>query len=140
MRLPDADSPTPPEIQNAKKFYPFFDSALGAIDGTHIHCTASDADHDASRNHKGQLTQNCLAACSFDLRFTYFVSGWEGSAHDSTLYYDACKVDFYISKRKYYLVDAGFASSEALLVPYRNVRYHLAEWEHGSRRKLFIFS
>ena len=133
MQLPDADSPTPPEIRNAKKFYPFFNSALGAIDGTHIHCTTSDVDRDASRNRKGQLTQNCLAACSFDLRFTYFVSGWEGSAHNSTPYYDTCKVDFYIPKGKYYLADAGFALSEVLLVPYRNVQYHLAEWEHGSR-------
>ncbi len=39
MHLPDANSPTPPEIQSSPKFSPFFDHALGAIDGTHIHCT-----------------------------------------------------------------------------------------------------
>ena len=51
--------------------------------------------------------------------------------HDSTLFYDARRVDFYIPSGKYYLADAGFASSDALLVPYRNVRYHLSEWSRG---------
>ena len=128
MQLPEADSPTPPEIRKSDKLYPFFDGALGAIDGTHIHCTSSAVDRDMTRNRKGILTQNCLAACSFDLRFTYFLSGWEGSTHDSTLYYDTCQTDFYIPEGRYYLADAGFASSDALLVPYRNVRYHLNEW------------
>ena len=81
------------------------------------------------------LTQNCLAACSFDLRFTYFMSGWEGSAHDSTLFSNARQTDFYIplAEGKYYLADAGFASSDALLVPYRSVRYHLSEWGQGQQ-------
>ncbi len=131
MQLPDANSPTPPEIERSHKLYPFFDCALGAIDGTHIHCTLSAAGCDATRNRKGVLTQNCLAVCSFDLHFTYFLSGWEGSTHDSTLFYDAHRVDFYIPSGKYYLADAGFASSDALLVPYCNVRYHLSEWSHG---------
>ena len=131
VQLPDADSPIPPEIQNSHKFYPFFDGALGAIDGTHIRCTPSAADHDGARNRKGVLTQNCLAACSFDLRFTYVLSGWEGSTHDSTVYHDARQHDFYIPSGRYYLADAGFASSDALLVPYRNVRYHLCEWSRS---------
>ena len=69
--LPKSDLPTP-EIQESSRFYPFFESALGAIDGTHIRCTLSAADRDASRNCKGILTQNCLAACSFNLHFLYF--------------------------------------------------------------------
>ena len=131
MQLPDKDSPTPPEIRNSNRFYPFFAGALGAIDGTHIRCTSSAEDHNASRNRKGVTTQNCLAACSFDLRFTYFLSGWEGSAHDSMLFYDARDLDFYIPSGRYYLADAGFASSDSLLVPYRGVRYHLSEWSRA---------
>ena len=134
MHLPDANSPTPLEIRESPKFYPFFEGALGAIDGTHINCTSSAEDRDATRNRKGVLTQNCLAACSFDLRFTYFLSGWEGSTHDSTLFHDAHGTDFFIPKGRYYLADAGFASSESLLVPYRNVRYHLKEWGNGTKR------
>ena len=128
MQLPEANSPTPPEIRKSDKLYPFFDGALGAIDGTHIRCTSSAADRDMTRNRKGILTQNCLAACSFDLRFTYFLSGWEGSTHDSMLFSKAHQINFYIPKEKYYLANASFALLEALLIPYQNVCYHLAEW------------
>ena len=34
------------------------------------------------RNKNGQLSQNVLVACSFDLRFHYVLAGWEGSASD----------------------------------------------------------
>ena len=34
-------------------------------------------------------TQNVLAAVDFDLRFTYVLAGWEGSAHDSFVLQDA---------------------------------------------------
>jgi len=34
------------------------------------------------RNKNGLLSQNVLAACSFDLRFHYVLAGWEGSASD----------------------------------------------------------
>ena len=37
VRLPTAEDPTPPEIHNNPKFWPFFKNALGAIDGSHIH-------------------------------------------------------------------------------------------------------
>jgi hypothetical protein len=131
VQLPDANSPTPPEIRNSEKFYPFFADALGAIDGTHIHCTPSAADRDSARNRKGVLTQNCLVMCSFDLRFLYCMSGWEGSTHDSVLFHHARQTDLSIPEGKYYLADAGFASSDALLVPYRSVRYHLNEWKHA---------
>ena len=104
---------------------------MGAIDGTHILCTSPDADRNATRNRKGVPTQNCLAACSFDLRFMYFLSGWEGSAADSALFNAARLRDFYIPTGRYYLADAGFALSDDLLVPYRGVRYHLSEWNRA---------
>ena len=34
-------------------------------------------------------TQNVLAAISFDLKFTYVLAEWEGSAHDSRMLNDA---------------------------------------------------
>ena len=37
------------------------------------------------RGRKGYPTMNILAACSFDLRFTYVLPGWEGSAADSRI-------------------------------------------------------
>src|SRR6266436_9249848 len=94
--------------------------------------TSSATDHDVTRNCKGVLTQNCLAACSFDLHFMYFLSSWEGSTADSTLFNDARRTDFYIPRGRYYLADAGFASSEVLLIPYQNVQYHLSEWNRAN--------
>ena len=38
---------------------------------------------------KDGTTQNVLAAISFDLKFTYVLAGWEGSAHDSCVLNDA---------------------------------------------------
>lgn len=38
---------------------------------------------------KHTTTQNVLAAVDFDLRFTYVLAGWEGSAHDALILADA---------------------------------------------------
>ena len=34
-------------------------------------------------NRHGQATQNVLAICDFDMRFSYIYACWEGSAHDT---------------------------------------------------------
>ena len=38
---------------------------------------------------KHTTTQNILAAVDFDLRFTYVLAGWEGSAHGALILADA---------------------------------------------------
>ena len=43
----------------------------------------------AFRGRKNAPTQNVLAAVSFDLKFTYVLASWEGSAHDATILADA---------------------------------------------------
>jgi hypothetical protein len=131
VKLPRRSDPVPPEIRTNPKRSPFFDRVIGAIDGTHISCAPSAEDKEGSRNRKGVLTQNCLMACSFDMRFLYVCSGWEGSAADALVYHDARCVDFRVPPGKCYLADAGFGLCEELLVPYRGVRYHLAEWKRA---------
>ena len=37
------------------------------------------------RGRKGHTTQNVLVTCSFDLKFTYVLPGWEGIALDSRI-------------------------------------------------------
>jgi hypothetical protein len=69
--LPSARDPIPPEIEDEPKFYPFFKDSLDTIDGTHFNCTPTAAERHAARNRKGGVTQNCLAACTFDLKFVY---------------------------------------------------------------------
>ena len=44
---------------------------------------------DAFRGRKTYATQNVMAAVDFDLRFTYVLAGWEGSAHDALVLADA---------------------------------------------------
>ena len=41
------------------------------------------------RGRKSHATQNVLAAVDFDLRFTYILAGWEGTAHDALVLRDA---------------------------------------------------
>jgi hypothetical protein len=87
--LPSDTTPIPDEIQDNLKFNPFFKDTLGAIDGTHINCCPSVAKRQSAWNRKGGVSQNCLACCSFDLRFQYVLSGWDGSAADAAVYENA---------------------------------------------------
>ena len=43
----------------------------------------------AFRGRKHNPTQNVMAAVDFDLKFTYVLAGWEGSAHDLLILADA---------------------------------------------------
>ncbi|XP_010473746.1 PREDICTED: uncharacterized protein LOC104753153 [Camelina sativa] len=79
----------PTKIKDSTWFYPYFKDCVGAIDGTHIPAMITGQDSSSYRNRKGQLSQNVLAACNFDLEFTYVLSGWEGSAHDAKVLNDA---------------------------------------------------
>jgi hypothetical protein len=127
--LPNKTTPIPPRIFFDSRFYPFFDAALGAIDGTHINATADGELGPLLRNRKGGITQNVLAVCSFDLRFLYVLTGIEGSASDLSIFHLARQTSFPILPGRFYLADAGFGACDTLLVPYRGVRYHLKEWE-----------
>ena len=134
VKLPTANDPCPPEIRHNPKFWPFFKDALGALDGSHIHIAPPASLRWWYRNRKGFLSQNCLFACSFGMRFVYSLCGWEGPAADARVYEDAISTDLVIPEGKYYLADAGFPSCNQLLIPYRGVRYHLAEWGRAGLR------
>ena len=128
VHAPTPQTPTPAYIETHSSRFRHFSDCLGAVDGTHIRVTCGPGDHDNMRNRKGYLSQNCLFACNFDLQFIYALTGWDGSMADATIWNDAHGRDFRIPDGKYLLADAGFGSSDVLLVPYRGVRYHLKEW------------
>jgi hypothetical protein len=134
VRLPTVHDAVPSEILSNPKFFPFFDGAIGAMDGTHINCCPSSEERHLARNRKGGVSQNTLACCGFDMRFQYMLSGWDGCAADASMYNDARLSDLTIPEGKYYLADAGFGMCDSLLIPYRGVRYHLAEWGRASVR------
>jgi len=62
------------------------------------------------------------------------LSGWEGSAADATMYTRSRFVDLVIPANRFYLADAGFGICDSLMVPFRGVRYHLAEWGRADTR------
>ena len=134
VELPTRTSPVPEEICGNKAFFPWFEDCIGAIDGTHIPMHVPEVVRAAYRDRKGNISQNVLAATTMNMMFTYILSGWEGSAADSRIFDDAHADNFTIPEGRYYLADAGYANCDALLVPYRGVRYHLKEWGQASER------
>jgi len=134
VKLPTQDTHLPESVMNDEDFYPYFRDCIGAIDGTHIPAFVPEDRRAPYRNRKGQISQNVLAACDLDLKFVYILSGWEGSASDSLVYQDARSTDFHIPDGKYYLADAGYPNSDALLAPYWGVQYHLKEWGNSRDR------
>ncbi|RZC08983.1 hypothetical protein D0Y65_015622 [Glycine soja] len=128
-------STVPAKIRESTRFYPYFKDCIGAIDGTHIPASVKGRDVSSYRDRHGNMSQNVLAACNFDLEFMYVLSGWEGSAHDSKVLSDALarKNGLKVPQGKYYLVDCGFPNRRKFLAPYRGVRYHLQDFAgHGN--------
>ncbi|XP_068638499.1 protein ALP1-like [Aristolochia californica] len=83
-----------------------------------------------------------MVACTFDMQFTYILTGWEGSAADSRVLKSALtrQDKLYVPEGKYYLVDAGYANLPGFLAPYRGTRYHLQEFVNNTptgERELF---
>nr|XP_009793836.1 PREDICTED: uncharacterized protein LOC104240661 [Nicotiana sylvestris] len=117
------------EIASSQRFYRYFKDCIGAIDGTHIRVKVSQSEAPKYRGRKDYPTQNVLAACTFDLKFTYVLAGREGTTSDSRIMKEALnKQDpLRIPEGKYYLVDAGFMLRSGLITPYRGERYHLKE-------------
>nr|KAJ0223646.1 hypothetical protein LSAT_V11C200081900 [Lactuca sativa] len=102
----------------------------GAIDGTHVRVHVPNRDAPRYRGRKGYPTINVLAACTFDLKFTYVLTGWEGTASDSRIIKNTFTRDdkLLIPSGRYCLVDGGLPHTNKLMAPYRGVRYHLKEY------------
>lgn len=71
------------------RFYPYFNGCIGAIDGTHIKCLVPNSKLVQYMCRKGMTTQNVMAVCDFDMKFTFVLAGWPGSVHDMRVFNDA---------------------------------------------------
>ncbi|KAH7844630.1 hypothetical protein Vadar_030103 [Vaccinium darrowii] len=111
----------PPEILNSNRFYPYLKDCIGAVDCTHVRVKVSNEEVPRFRGRKDYPSQNVLAACLFDCKFTYVLPGWEGSASDSRIINNALTREdkLRVPPGKYYLVDAGFMLRPGFLAPYR---------------------
>ncbi|KAH9124140.1 hypothetical protein LEN26_008540 [Aphanomyces euteiches] len=125
---------TPSAIRRNPKWFPFFENCVGTIDGTHIPASVPSSSQSRFRDRNGDISQNVFAACSFDMRFSFVLAGWEGSAHDGRVLSDAYTKGFRQLHGRYYVGDAGYALSPCVLTPYRGVRYHLKEFKKAKNR------
>lgn len=130
LQLPPVS--TPLQILESNRFYPYFEDCIGVIDGMRIPAHVPAKDQSRFRNRKGILTQNVLAACTFDLQFIFVYPGWEGSATASRVLravLDDPDQNFPpIPQGKYYLVDTGYVNMDGFVAPFPGIRYHLPEY------------
>ena len=82
---------TPYQIRNDERYYPYFKDCVGAIDGTHVKIIVSTEQQIPYTCRKGYKTTNVMAACDFNLCFTFVLAGWEGSAHDTRIFMDTLR-------------------------------------------------
>ncbi|KAE8212663.1 hypothetical protein CF327_g3719 [Tilletia walkeri] len=131
VKAPGADAEVPTRLQDER--YRHLKSVLGAADGVHV--PANPPADEATRflDRHANLTFNILAACGFDLKFHYILSGWEGSAGDSLVYHAARTSTWLIPTGRTYLADSGFPLCPKLLIPFPRTRYHLSEWGEGDQ-------
>lgn len=62
-------------LQNLK-YSPYFNNCMNTLDETHIVIHVPAIRQKPYRNRKRYLSQNILAACNFDIKFTYGLAGW----------------------------------------------------------------
>ncbi|RKF78495.1 hypothetical protein GcM1_211063 [Golovinomyces cichoracearum] len=126
-----------PQIRSeVGKMYPFFKDCVGAIDGTLVFVSVKDEDRKregqegAYHCRKGFLATNTFSCVDFNMNFKLVFPGWEGTAHDATVFNDArCQGIFRTPQGKFWLADAGYTQAEGyggmVLAPYMSVRYPL---------------
>ncbi|PKI52500.1 hypothetical protein CRG98_027072 [Punica granatum] len=115
-------------------------NCIGAIDGTHVFACVPSSVRGAYRDRNNEITQNVLAACSHDMMFTYVVTGWEGSSHDSRILSDAATLELFPASygEQYYVVDAGFPNIPGYLAPCKGQRVIQSTSRIRSLENVFI--
>ncbi|XP_048536130.1 protein ALP1-like isoform X4 [Triticum urartu] len=123
-----------PNLENPA-FWPHFNDCIGAIDGTHVNVVVDKSKRIPYLNRHNETSQNVLAVCDFDMRFTFVMSGWPGSAHDMRVFKDAITTHHqkfpHPLPGKYYVIDAGYPNRPGYLSSYRCTRYHVEQWQNG---------
>jgi hypothetical protein len=133
------------------------------MDGTHVPVIVPSSKLLQHIGRHGYSTQNVLAICDFDMRFTFAVAGWPGSVHDMRVFNDAIRkygdkfphppagtlvtllelislfkvysiiFTVFLNLGKFYLVDSGYPNRPGYLAPYKGTKYHLLEFQKRGR-------
>jgi hypothetical protein len=70
------------------RFWPHFKDNIGAIDGSHFHMFVSSMEQPKYIGRHGYTSQNVMVVCDFDMRYTFVLTGWPGSVHDTRVLHD----------------------------------------------------
>ncbi|GMF46431.1 unnamed protein product [Phytophthora fragariaefolia] len=113
--------------------FPYFDQAVGAINGVHIPVVVATQGGERFRNRKGWPYTNVLIASDREMNIGFIYPGAEGAAHDSMVLVRS-ELLREVRQHHYVISDAGYALQPQALTPYREVQYHLKEWAPESGR------
>jgi hypothetical protein len=87
----DPNFMTPHPKLLSDRFAPHFNNCISAIDDTHILVVVPSSKLVQHVGRHGYPTQNVLAICDFNMRFTFVLAGWPGSVHDMRVFNDALR-------------------------------------------------
>jgi hypothetical protein len=77
----------PSKIHDDERYWPYFKDCIGAIDETHVPVKISPSKQIPYIGRKWTSTQNVMAVCNFRLCFTFVWARWEGTAHDTRIFF-----------------------------------------------------
>ncbi|XP_020598334.1 uncharacterized protein LOC110037934 [Phalaenopsis equestris] len=89
---------------------------IGAIDGTHVDVRVCSDEKVPYIGRCGAQTQNVMAICDFNMCFTFFMVGWEGSAHHSRVF----KLD----------TEFAILEDDSMQIPPEALEYHVGRSIH----------
>jgi hypothetical protein len=80
-------------IAEDRRACPRLKDCIGALDGTHVRVSLHPNEQERYIGKIGIPTQNFLAICDFDMGFTCVSLRQPGSMHDTSVLYNAIRVD-----------------------------------------------
>ncbi|XP_017981016.1 PREDICTED: putative nuclease HARBI1 [Theobroma cacao] len=127
----------PSKIKNDRRYWPYVQGCIGAIDGSHVPAIPPVNDQIRFIGRKGYPTHKVMLVCNFDMLFTFVVVGWPGTAHDtrifSTVLEEMKNVFPHPPEGKYYIVDASYPNMKGYLALYKGERYHIPDFRGCSQ-------
>jgi hypothetical protein len=77
----------PSKIRDDERYWLYFKNCNGAIDRTLVPVKIYLSKQISYISRKGTHTQNVMAVCDFCMCFTFVWAGWEGTVHDTRIFW-----------------------------------------------------
>jgi hypothetical protein len=82
VKLPNINTPLSSRIKEDKRFIPYFNNCLNALNSTYIYTYPRFIKQAPFKNRYSYLLYNVLAIHIFNLQFYYIYLKWEGLVND----------------------------------------------------------